>query len=234
MKKAISLLLALVMCLSLCACGGGNSDTPDTPDTTEATQASTAEATQAPAEPSAKLALGESAITDIAGLKLDSSEFCYYMEDTLDETYLTPTDEANDYYAASVGYCYVAMTFTISNIDRGGSLDVCAGGWDILFTASYNGQEYPLRSFVLWDNGGNPYVFQLDTAVITDKTGKSELRTGDSVNYILHAGETITIRTFGIINVDPESLTDGYELTINVPNSKGEYEYFTYTIPARS
>ena len=36
MKKAISLLLALVMCLSLCACGGGNSDTPDVPETTEA------------------------------------------------------------------------------------------------------------------------------------------------------------------------------------------------------
>ncbi len=30
MKKAISLLLALVMCLSLCACGGGNSDAPET------------------------------------------------------------------------------------------------------------------------------------------------------------------------------------------------------------
>ena len=32
MKKAISLLLVLAMCLSLCACGGGN----DTPETTEA------------------------------------------------------------------------------------------------------------------------------------------------------------------------------------------------------
>ena len=32
MKKAISLLLALVLCLSLCACGSGN----DTPETTEA------------------------------------------------------------------------------------------------------------------------------------------------------------------------------------------------------
>ena len=32
MKKAISLLLALVLCLSLCACGGGN----DAPETTEA------------------------------------------------------------------------------------------------------------------------------------------------------------------------------------------------------
>ena len=33
MKKTVSLILALVMCLSLCACGGGN----DTPETTEAT-----------------------------------------------------------------------------------------------------------------------------------------------------------------------------------------------------
>ena len=37
MKKTISLLLALVLCLSLCACGGGNSNTPDTPETTETT-----------------------------------------------------------------------------------------------------------------------------------------------------------------------------------------------------
>lgn len=36
MKKAISLILALVMCLSLCACGGGESNTPNTPETTEA------------------------------------------------------------------------------------------------------------------------------------------------------------------------------------------------------
>ena len=48
MKKTISLPLALVLCLSLCACGGGNSDTPDTPETTEATQAPTTETTQAP------------------------------------------------------------------------------------------------------------------------------------------------------------------------------------------
>ena len=30
MKKAISLFLVLLMCLSLCACGGGNSDAPET------------------------------------------------------------------------------------------------------------------------------------------------------------------------------------------------------------
>ena len=59
MKKAISLLLALVMCLSLCACGGGN-DTPSTPDTTEATQTPTTEATEAPTEPETiELVIGE-------------------------------------------------------------------------------------------------------------------------------------------------------------------------------
>ena len=48
MKKTISLFLALVLCLSLCACGGGNSDTPATSETDEATQAPTAEATTDP------------------------------------------------------------------------------------------------------------------------------------------------------------------------------------------
>ncbi len=43
MKKTISLLLALVLCLSLCACGGGN-DTPETTDApTETTTAPTEE-----------------------------------------------------------------------------------------------------------------------------------------------------------------------------------------------
>ena len=42
MKKAISLLLALVMCLSLCACGGGN----DTPETTVAPTKATAAPTE--------------------------------------------------------------------------------------------------------------------------------------------------------------------------------------------
>ena len=57
MKKTISLLLALVMCLSLCACGGGSSDSSET---TEATHAPTAEETEALAEPEAiELVLGE-------------------------------------------------------------------------------------------------------------------------------------------------------------------------------
>ena len=40
MKKTISMLLALVLCLSLCACGGGN-ETPNTTETPETTETPT-------------------------------------------------------------------------------------------------------------------------------------------------------------------------------------------------
>ena len=43
MKKALSLILALIMCLSLCACGGGN----NTPKTTEPAAEISAAATNA-------------------------------------------------------------------------------------------------------------------------------------------------------------------------------------------
>ena len=36
MKKVLSLILAFVLCLSLCACGDGNGNTPDVPENTEA------------------------------------------------------------------------------------------------------------------------------------------------------------------------------------------------------
>lgn len=65
MKKTISLLLAIVLCLSLCACGGANGDTPATTEaaqapTTEEVQVTTTEATEAPTEPEPiELVLGE-------------------------------------------------------------------------------------------------------------------------------------------------------------------------------
>ena len=50
MKKAISLLLALVLCLSLCACGGGNDTTKTTEVPTTTTPATTEPEPTAPIE----------------------------------------------------------------------------------------------------------------------------------------------------------------------------------------
>ena len=72
MKRTASLLLALIMCLALCACGSGD----DTPETTEATQALTTEAT----EP-------ETSIPDVTEPPLSTSwELDYYVDDFGDKT----------------------------------------------------------------------------------------------------------------------------------------------------
>ncbi|MBE6705819.1 MAG: hypothetical protein E7583_11190 [Ruminococcaceae bacterium] len=61
MKRTIAVILAFVMCLSLCACGNGN-DAPST------------EATEDTAESTIKLALGETASTDIVEFTLDEAQ----------------------------------------------------------------------------------------------------------------------------------------------------------------
>ncbi len=56
----------------------------------------------------------------------------------------------------------------------------------------------------------------------------------DSSNYLLSAGETVSFRTIGILNMEPTSWDDGFDLIIDIPNSSGEYESFTYSIPEES
>lgn len=232
MKKTISLLLALALCLSLCACGGGTSETTKAP--TEATQPPTTEATAPPTEPVLKLALGETASTDLAEFTLESSEFTYYVSN-VSSNYVEPTDVPNDLFAASIGYCYVSVTFTITNKDRGGSIDYAGpfAEWAPNWSVSYAGVDYPVRGFDLNDNAGS-YGINLTYAAVVDKETGETIKKHGSMNYLLSAGETVTLRAFGIINVDPENLTDGFEFTVGVLNSKGEYEYFTYNVPAQS
>lgn len=57
----------------------------------------------------------------------------------------------------------------------------------------------------------------------------------DIVDFTLEDSKfTYSIRMFGIIEMEPESLDDGFELEVYVPNSAGEYETFVYEVPARS
>lgn len=214
MKKMIALLLALVMSLSLCACGGGNNSVEETPTVPT-------------------LALGETASTDLAEFTLENSQFTYYVSN-VGSTYVEPTEEPNELFAASIGHCYVSLTFTITNKDRGGSISYAGGfaEWEPNWTVSYGDTDYPVKGFDLNNNAGYNYI-NLSVAAVIDKESGNVLAKNGTMNYLLSAGETVTLRTFGIIDVEPESLTDGYDFTVEVLNSQGEYEYFTYTVPAR-
>ncbi len=229
MKKPLLIVLTLAMLLSLCACGGG-SDTP-TSDVDK-----TPPATESPVEESpavSKLTLGEVASTDLAEFTLENSQFTYYVSN-VSTNYVEPTEEPNTLFAASIGHCYVSLTFTITNKDRGGSISYAGSfsEWAPKWTVSYDGTDYPVKGFDLNNNAGDNSINLSFSAVVDKESGKT-IKKHDSMNYLLSAGETTTLRTFGIIDVEPENLTDEYDFTVGVPNSKGEYEYFTYTIPAR-
>lgn len=214
MKKALSLLLALVMCLSLCACGGGN-------DTTVPTE-----------PPTVKVNLGETVSTDIAEFTLLDSSFTYYAT-SLSTNYVAPVDEP-DYFTASVGHCLVSVTFKITNKDRGGSLSFAggAGNWKPNWTVSYNGADYSVKGYSLSSNSGNHWI-DLAYAALLSADGNETIKRYGLSNYLLYAGDTVTLRTIGVIDIEPENLTDSFDFTVGVINSKGEHELFTYTVPAR-
>lgn len=224
MKKAISLILALVMCLSLCACGGissGENNATNAPETTEGPKSEI---------PTAQIK--ETVSTDIVDFTLEHSKLTYYVSNS-SSTYVEATEEANSLFAAKIGTCYVSMTVTITNKDRGGSLDFCGGfsAWDPAdWSVTYNGEEYEMYGFDLnMDNYDN--ISLSYGAIVNKETGKVIDKVGTS-NELISAGDTITLRFFGIIKLDPETLNDGFELNVKVPNSKGEYENFKYTVPA--
>lgn len=84
MKKAIPLLLALVMCLSLCACGNSNSNATNPPETQAPINEEPADETQAPAneepEPPAKdtiYKLGDVIETDLFKITPTFTGFAY-------------------------------------------------------------------------------------------------------------------------------------------------------------
>ena len=199
MKKGIALLLALAMCLSLCACGGA----------------------AASKETVAKLALGETASTDITEFTLEDAEFAYYLHNTVDNDYLKATDtsDSRNPYVAKVGTCYVSVTFTLTNKDRGGYLDYPG---ESEWTVSYKDIDYSMGRI----DFSSSAILDIDTGKLIDNY---QMR-----NYLLDAGRTVTFRAFGVINVDPENLTDAFDFTVSILNSSGEPEYFTYSVPARA
>ena len=112
MKKAISLLLALVICLSLCACGNSNSNATNPPETQAPINEEPADETQAPAneepEPPAKdtiYKLGDVIETDLFKITPTFTGFAYELANWPDENFMTPAGKfsGTSAYSASEG-----------------------------------------------------------------------------------------------------------------------------------
>lgn len=225
MKKSISLLLALVLCLSLCACGGNN--TPVTEAPAETTQPPT---TAAPTEPPIpRLHLGETASTNLVDFTLINAQFTIFASATTNTTYLKPM-EGETVYGASIGKILMIPTFTMTNKDRAGSMSVSgmSADWPFVWSVNYGGTEYPVYGFDLnYDN----QAIEMSPGAIIDPLTEYNLAEHGSSNYLLYAGETVSMRIVTVVNFEPTDLGDGFELKIALPNANDEMEEFIYVIP---
>lgn len=119
------------------------------------------------------------------------------------EEYNAAADKNNP-YVAETGKTLVAVKYTVTNNGRT-SEELYKGGF---FTVKYDGKAYPAVPIgVLHLHASNK---------------------ADSV--LVGAGDTETHRAYAEIGVDVEDLSDGFTITVQIPNSDGKTEKFTYTI----
>ena len=210
------------MLFSLCACGASSGEKITNENTNVETEQSLV----------TKVALGDVASTDLLDITLENVELAYYASNTIDDTFLTPTDDTDTIYSASRGNCLVIITYTMTNKDRGGSINFNNGDDTFKCEVKYGEETLKVNGYDLNRNEGNPVLDFAPSAVINSQTGEL-IESHSADNFILSAGETVTLRVLGIINTEPKNLTDGFELTVAVPDFKGGYENFAYTIPAK-
>lgn len=220
MKKFISLLLVGVICFSLCSCA--NNSSTDKENETEV-------------NPSQSFTIGDVISTDIFDLTIDDAQFCFYADGSsmsssyltgkVNDTYYLPTETESSCYVASVGHTLISLTFTVTNKDRvsrriGGTFE--GSGWEFnKWTVRYNGKKYDLNAFNL--NNPDGKNFNIEDAIIRKDDGFYK---ADTMDQLLDSNESMTIRVLGIVNVDPENLSDNFELNVNVQNSKDKDEKF--------
>ena len=130
MKRTLALFLALVMCLSLCACGGGNdipdahetTEAPQTPNTeapqtpnTEATQTPNTEATEQSEDVSENISeetiynLGDVIETDLFRITPSFTGYAHELANWPDENFMTPEGQFSGESAYSAANGKVAM-----------------------------------------------------------------------------------------------------------------------------
>lgn len=208
-KKCINLLLACIMIFSLFVCG---------------TNAASAEADN--------YSVGDTVSTDIIEVTIKKAALGYYAvaastsSSTGNTVNVSEACEPSDsgFYTSSKGRCLLCIDFVLTNIDRG-SIDT----YDsiIIFHVNQNGNSAIVKGYDLNDKDGRTGL-NLTRMPISINGG--DFKTHDSVNKIIRAGQSIEIKYVGVVGFEPIDLSAPFDVVVEIKNSSGERETFTYTI----
>lgn len=223
MKKTIALLLTVCLSVGLCACGISGEST--TQPTTEPSISFTTEPDPQETEPTVtepaitKYTLGETVETDIVAFMLDYAEFAIALYDWHDQTNINLPKEYNaeedkdNLNVASKGHTLVSVEMTIENLDRTSLEIIRSMGKQIFLSVGYKD--------TLMDT-------EIEDGIYASEDGWDWENNYRGIT--LKPQEKTSFRLFVDIPVEVDSLQDTFELTFNLPNSKGETEAFIYTI----
>lgn len=228
MKKLLALMLALVMAVSLASCGGGE-------------KKDDAKATEAKTESKPKLSLGKKVSTDVFDFTLEKAKFSYYASSKLG-TYAEPTNKKDVSFRTSKGQVFVCLSFKIKNKDRDTwSVGDYGADYPFEFELTYKGKKDSLYNY---NPDSKRQLDHLSVQYAGVFNGKDwtyyyrgqEFEYGydqNDVHYYsawIDSGDTYEFRVPALAYLDPDSLDDPFEITVNVRNSDGEDEYFTYEV----
>ena len=221
MTKMISLLLALVITLSLCACGDTNPSPTGNP---------TAQATTEPTIPETYYNIGDTVSTNLFNFTLDAATLAIALENTHGDTLgdpkeYNPQEDSKNPYVAPTGHTYVAFTYTVENISRS--------------SESFHGGD-----FVKVIYKDTEYTTTLDDVAVLYYQENQYYSNGsmhtqaanvwyscDVGNMLVGAAEKQSRKASADFAIEADSLTDAFYLRISIPSTNGK-ETFTYQIPS--
>lgn len=242
MKKIISLLIVLATVLALSACN--SEEIKDNHSTTQTTvnSSSTVETAEATDNETTMVGdtvdpgeyrLGGSIETDILRITLTNAEFAIKLNGessgTYDEIKSGKTKLSEDYfraeeynpetdsglaYIAPKGHTFVAIEYVAQNLDRT-SISFDGTFNKDLFAVEYDGNTYPCTT---------NYGCESDQGYNWIKY--------TSVNVFLANNTPKHLRCYVDIPIDVTDLNDDFTLILTLPNSKGEFTKFKYSVKA--
>ena len=212
-KKCIYVTLGVLMFL-LSACGGNATNESLEEETT-------GEPVTSEAEVNTYYNLGDTVSTDILEFTLDKAELAIALNNTLDENYCLPKEydaetDVNNPLVAAKGHSYAAFTYTISNLDR-----TAFNGQLPFITAEYQNEKSSKQV------DGAEYSWEDNT---WSQTGNNLVDPVYSWMFVLKTQEKKRFRSFIDIPLEAESLNDEFYLTVELLDSAGEKQAFTYKV----
>ena len=70
--------------------------------------------------------------------------------------------------------------------------------------------------------------FCMTPGVIINRDTQDSTEEITTINHLLNEGACESFRIAGIVDFEPKSLDDSFQIIINIPDSKGKYINYTY------